>query len=55
MTINNSKDESPKVEAERVTEPRQSGLVGLWLFIAVLVTLTVVAGYLLWKKISLTF
>ena len=63
MTISNStdsstlskKDEASMVEAELETEPCKSELVVLWLFIAVLVMLTVVAGYVLWKKVSLTF
>ena len=45
------KDAASPVEAKLETEPRKSELIVLWMFIAVLVILTVVAGYLLWKKL----
>jgi hypothetical protein len=47
-------DESSTVKAELEAEPSKSDLVVVWLFFAVLVILTVVAGYVLWKKIALT-
>ncbi|HTY86138.1 MAG TPA: hypothetical protein VMB80_01625 [Candidatus Acidoferrum sp.] len=47
-------DEASRFEAKLETEPRKSDLVVLWLFIAVVVMLTAVAGFLLWKKITLT-
>jgi len=47
-------DEASRFEAKLQTEPRKSDLVVLWLFLAVVVILTAVAGFLLWKKITLT-
>jgi hypothetical protein len=47
-------DEASTVKVELEAEPGKSELVVLWLFLAVLVALTAVAGYLFWKKISLT-
>ena len=40
------------VEVKIETEPNKSELVILWLFIAAMMILTVVAGYLLWKKVN---
>jgi hypothetical protein len=48
------KDEVSKFQPELETEPRKFELVVVWLFLAVLLILTVVAGYVLWKKVSLT-
>lgn len=45
-------DDDLNVEVECKTEPNKSELVILWLFIAAMMILTVVAGYMLWKKIS---
>jgi len=47
-------DEASTVKVELEAERGKSELVILWLFLAVLVALTAVAGYLFWKKISLT-
>ncbi|HZI33159.1 MAG TPA: hypothetical protein VFF11_12525 [Candidatus Binatia bacterium] len=48
-------DEITKIETEFQTEPRRADQVALLLIIAVMVILTVVAGYIFWKKVSLTF
>jgi hypothetical protein len=47
-------DEASTVKVELEAEPGKSELVFLWVFFAVLVILTVVAGYILWKKVALT-
>ena len=47
-------DEASTVKAEFEAEPGKSELVVVWLFFAVLVILTVVAGYILWKKVALS-
>jgi len=47
-------DEASTVKVELEAEPGKSELVVFWLFLVVLVALTAVAGYLFWKKISLT-
>ena len=48
------KNEALKGEGKLELEPGKSEWVVLWLFIAILVTLTAVAGYLFWKKLSST-
>lgn len=48
-------DEDLSIEVKIETELCKSEMVVLWLFIAVLVILTVVAGCLFWNKISSTF
>jgi hypothetical protein len=48
-------DEELSIEVKIETELQRKELVVLWLFIAVLVILTFVAGYLFWKKVSSTF
>ena len=45
-------DEDLSIEVKIETELQRKELVVLWLFIAVLVILTVVAAYLFWKKVS---
>ena len=45
-------DEYLNIEVKIETELQRKELVVLWLFIAVLVILTVVAAYLLWMKVS---
>jgi len=47
-------DEASTVKVELEAKPGKSELVVFWLFLVVLVALTAVAGYLFWKKISLT-
>ena len=47
-------DEASTVNAELEAEPSKSDLVVVWVFFAVLVILTIVAGYILWKKVALT-
>ncbi len=47
-------DEAFTVKAELEAEPGKSEMVVVWVFFAVLVILTVVAGYIFWKKVVLT-
>jgi hypothetical protein len=46
------KDEASKVEPQFETSSNKSELVVLWMFIAAMMILTAVAGYLLWKKVT---
>jgi hypothetical protein len=48
------KDEASTVKTELEAKPGKGEVVVVWLFFAVLVILTVVAGYVLWKKVALT-
>jgi len=48
------KEEVSKVEPERETNSSKFELVALWVLFAVWVILTVLAGYILWKKVALT-
>jgi hypothetical protein len=48
-------DEDLNIEVKIETELQREELFVLWLFIAALVILTVVAACLFWKKVSSTF